>query len=224
MSEENRNLNIGQMQEIMTAVGQTTKKTFLKKNVVGVNLHRTAVLTPENWIHDTSDETSWPYYYDVAVAGLTDEIKADVTVCRESLDVATACKFCPVNQTFDGVLRLFAGSVPAGNITITYSFLEGISMQGSVNVGIIGTTSGGSSGGGSTSSDVSVTVGTALNDCTWTEISAIAQAGGRLQRSYVDRKYRQLSYDERTAFLRVHSRLQPRRERYSRQQHHFRRI
>ncbi|MBQ9346619.1 MAG: hypothetical protein IJT94_04655 [Oscillibacter sp.] len=73
-----------------------------------------------------SDSTAgYPYYYDLAISGVTTSDRADVVVPADALAVAMDCELCPVTQTRDGYIRLRAASVPATAMTADYQITKG---------------------------------------------------------------------------------------------------
>lgn len=58
----------------------------------------------------------YPYHKDVPAEGVLERLIPDLTVLPEGMETAIACGFAPFVQTLDGVARVFAASVPTGNI------------------------------------------------------------------------------------------------------------
>lgn len=74
---------------------------------------------------EAEDETSnYPYYYDIAVEGVTAKDRAEVTVLPTSVEIATACGLCPTNETLAGIIRIRSVSVPSGDI-VAECWIEG---------------------------------------------------------------------------------------------------
>lgn len=68
-----------------------------------------------------SDSTAgYPNYYDIAVAGVTANDHAEITIVPDSLGTAAACGLCPTNETMAGKIRVRAASVPTAGIKAEY--------------------------------------------------------------------------------------------------------
>lgn len=76
------------------------------------------------WSKD-EDATSYPYYYDVEVSGVTAKDRAAISIAPDSIDAAIACGLCPTNQTIDGKIRLWAKKAPIKAITAEYWLEQG---------------------------------------------------------------------------------------------------
>lgn len=75
---------------------------------------------------EATDETSeYPYYYDIAVEGVTANDQAGVTVLPASIAAATACGLCPANETLAGAIRMRAVSIPTEAISAEYWIEDG---------------------------------------------------------------------------------------------------
>lgn len=59
-------------------------------------------------------------YYDIAVTGVTEKDRAEITIAPSSLDTAKACGLCPTNQTLAGKIRVRAASIPIAAIAAEY--------------------------------------------------------------------------------------------------------
>lgn len=70
---------------------------------------------------DADDAMSiFPYYFDLAVEGVTSADHATVTLAPESYSAALACGLCPTNETIGGAIRLRAATAPANSISGEY--------------------------------------------------------------------------------------------------------
>ena len=67
-----------------------------------------------------ADVSAYPYYLDIAEAGVTALDRVDVTVAPEGIEAATACGLCPVSETLAGVIRLRAVNAPTEAIAAEY--------------------------------------------------------------------------------------------------------
>lgn len=63
------------------------------------------------------EDSDYPYYYDIAVTGITADDRAEITVAANSIRAASTCGLCPTNETFAGYIRIRAVSVPDEAIT-----------------------------------------------------------------------------------------------------------
>ena len=86
-------------------------------------LRGTLSIPATGWGSDST--TGYPYYYDLAVSGVTADDRADVTFSADALALAVDCGICPVVQTMDGYIRLRAASVPASALTADYQITKG---------------------------------------------------------------------------------------------------
>lgn len=78
-----------------------------------------SVTIPINgWNSDSN--TSYPYYYDILVAGITIKDRAEITIEPDSLKVAIACGLCPTNETLENKIRLRATIAPVEAILAEY--------------------------------------------------------------------------------------------------------
>lgn len=74
----------------------------------------------------SSDETAgYPYYYDLAVTGVTAADIAVVTLPPASVSTAIACGMCPTNETIAGAIRFRAAEVPGQAVAVEYEIAKG---------------------------------------------------------------------------------------------------
>lgn len=69
---------------------------------------------PEGDVEVDRDDglSTYPYYIDIPVEGVTAVDRASVTLAPGSYRTAVACGLCPTNETIQGAIRLRAASVP----------------------------------------------------------------------------------------------------------------
>ena len=84
-----------------------------------------AVTIPVSGWNEDASSASYPYYYDIAVTGVTASDRAEITIAPGSLDTAKACGLCPTNETMAGKIRVRATSVPAAAIAAEYWLSDG---------------------------------------------------------------------------------------------------
>lgn len=70
------------------------------------------------WENDGT--ANYPYYYDLAVPGVTAADHATVTIALDGIDVAASCGLCATNETIAGAIRLRAAGVPTAVIPAEY--------------------------------------------------------------------------------------------------------
>lgn len=71
-------------------------------------------ITPYGWYND--GHADYPEYYEIMVDGITDTDRAEITIVPECLEIANACGMCPTNETFDGIIKVRAKSIPQEEI------------------------------------------------------------------------------------------------------------
>lgn len=83
-----------------------------------------AKLDKRNYLAITLPTTGWvsssgeyPYYYDVAIDGLTAEDLASVNLSHANMNKAKRCGLCPSCQTLTGKVRMRAKRIPSASIT-----------------------------------------------------------------------------------------------------------
>lgn len=93
----------------------------------------TAITIPTTgWTEEEIDESSaeadssaYPYYIDLAVAGVTAIDRADITISPNSVEAATACGLCPTTETRAGIIRLRTVEPPAEPLAAEYWISSG---------------------------------------------------------------------------------------------------
>lgn len=75
------------------------------------------------WVLD--ETTEYPYYYDIAVTGVTAYDRATVSIAPNSMSMAVSCELCPTNETLAGKIRIRAMSIPADVISCEYWIEQG---------------------------------------------------------------------------------------------------
>ena len=76
------------------------------------------------WVEDAAN-ADYPYYYDIAVSGITAKDRVGITIAPGSLANAVDCKLCPTNNTMAGKIRIWAKAVPAAVISAEYWLDQG---------------------------------------------------------------------------------------------------
>lgn len=83
----------------------------------------TITIPTSGWQRDS--DTYYPFYYDVAFAGITANDGANIAIAVSSLPIASDCGLCPTNETFANKIRVRASSVPAAAITASVWIMRG---------------------------------------------------------------------------------------------------
>lgn len=129
MADE-KNVTLEQFKSFMTKADERLDDLELgKENKVSpVSI----TIPAEGWASEEIDETgeeeteaSYPFYYDVAAAGVTAKDSADVTISRASLDAAVGCGLCPTSETMEGKIRLRAMKAPTKAMAAEYRLRSG---------------------------------------------------------------------------------------------------
>ena len=82
-----------------------------------------ATLPATGWNRDGS--SAYPYYYDLAAAGVTAADIASVTVSPSGIGAAVACGLCPTNETIADAIRFRSYDIPATAIAVEYEIAKG---------------------------------------------------------------------------------------------------
>ena len=82
-----------------------------------------ATLPATGWNRDGS--SAYPYYYDLAAAGVTAADIASVTVSPSGIGAAVACGLCPTNETIADAIRFRSYEAPTAAIAVEYEIAKG---------------------------------------------------------------------------------------------------
>lgn len=74
---------------------------------------------------ELEDIHGYPYFYDLAVDGVTVKDRADVTIAPGSVETATVCGLCPTTETLEGKIRLRSVNRPSEDIVAEYWLYSG---------------------------------------------------------------------------------------------------
>ena len=83
-----------------------------------------ASLPASGWTLDANDTSGYPYYYDLAAAGVTANDIAHVNINYTSQKAALECGLCASNNTLAGIIRFYAARQPSSQISINYWILK----------------------------------------------------------------------------------------------------
>lgn len=134
MSTSDKMTTLTQMQEVALrglqaagAVAQAAAEAIeeVLEAVKADKAEATAISIPTTGWSEDADGGSYPYYYDIVVAGITANDRAEITIAPGSLDTAKACGLCPMNETLAGKIRVRATSVPEAIIAAEYWIEDG---------------------------------------------------------------------------------------------------
>jgi len=95
-------------------------KQFIRQEVHDKSAHALTadlIIPADAWTLADS-ETEWSYTAQVAIEGCTEEYSPQVTVLKESFLIAQRARLCPVAQTTEGLLTLWAKKLPTTAIHI----------------------------------------------------------------------------------------------------------
>lgn len=128
MADE-KNVTLEQFKSFMTKADERLNDLELgKENKVSpVSI----TIPAEGWASEEIDETgeeteaSYPFYYDVAAAGVSAKDSVDVTISRASLAAAVGCGLCSTSETMEGKIRLRAMKVPTKAMAAEYRLRSG---------------------------------------------------------------------------------------------------
>lgn len=87
-------------------------------------IHSTAYVKPmwqvtipaTGWVQEAPDGADFPYSLEMLYEGVLDTHNAEVTVDKESIQVAAACGLCPTMETMHNGLKFWSRTIPAGEI------------------------------------------------------------------------------------------------------------
>ena len=117
----------------------------LKSHINNPLIHSTAYIKAmwqvtipvSGWVLDAPMDADFPYYLDLPYEGILDTHNAEVTVDKESIQVAAACGLCPTMETLHNGLRFWTRELPEQEILCHMTlFGEGGISGGSVSGGI----------------------------------------------------------------------------------------
>ena len=98
-----------------------------------IGIARTDIIIPTNgWETDTI----YPYHCDIAHEQVTAEIIPLVTILPESMETAQDCSLAPCTQTMDGILRVYADTIPTSPIQASVALL-GVKPDISGSIGAV---------------------------------------------------------------------------------------
>lgn len=82
------------------------------------------LIPADGWNIDEAAE-DYPYYYDLAVTGVTAKDRATITIAPDGMSAAISCGICPTNETVAGAIRIRSNGIPADAIRAEYWLDQG---------------------------------------------------------------------------------------------------
>ena len=130
---------------VETEDGRTAEER-LKEATDHINdlaIHSTAYIKPmwqvtipaTGWVQESPLEYDFPYSIEFEYNGVLDTHNAEVTVDRESIQVAAACGLCPTMETMHNGLKFWSRTIPEAEILCHMTLfgeggISGGNMQG----------------------------------------------------------------------------------------------
>lgn len=111
-------------------------------STIGGGISQVLVQIPiaeDSWHENAEESIPFPIYCDIAVEGVTESMVPQLNILPISLDTAAECGFSPAVQSLDGIVRVYALTIPKGEIHANLAILGATA----------GTAGGGGTGGGS---------------------------------------------------------------------------
>ena len=84
-----------------------------------------SISIPSSWQTISTQTSAYKYYYDITVTGIDNSDLPIVTIAPNSLEVASACGFCPTCESLANKIRVFAKSQPSSAITVSCWVIKG---------------------------------------------------------------------------------------------------
>lgn len=111
--------------ELVATLAQTVTDAITEiENHKADKLSAVAVTIPTTgWSSDSN--STYPEYYDISVAEVTEKDRADIIIAPASLYTAKYCGLCPTNETLAGKIRIRSSSVPSSPISVQYWLEKG---------------------------------------------------------------------------------------------------
>lgn len=97
--------------------------TEMQANKQSAPLHGSTTISVSGWNNDGA--TNYPYYYDIAITGVTAQDYATITPAPTSLETAQTCGLCSICESLENKIRVWAASVPTSDIQIEYWIEKG---------------------------------------------------------------------------------------------------
>lgn len=105
--------------KLSNADGQTKSRLTALENVVGNDFKvGTSTIPTTGWVASTGDN---PYKLNLAITGVTATSWVDVSIDRNSQDVALDAGINPTIEEYEGGITIFATTIPSAEIPIRYA-------------------------------------------------------------------------------------------------------
>ncbi len=95
----------------------------VEKSKQDKSIHSAFTIPTSGWNSDSTAD--YPYYYDVAVSGVTASDRADVPLSPASVSAAAKCGICPFSETLTGKVRIRTAKIPTAAISAEYWIEKG---------------------------------------------------------------------------------------------------
>lgn len=96
---------------------------------------RQIAIPSTGWAANAEPDNPYPVCLDIASTDITAAMVPMLTVLPQSIAAASCCKLCPVSRTLDGILRVYAMSVPADPVYVSLTLLN---TERDVHTGLAG--------------------------------------------------------------------------------------
>jgi len=97
----------------------------LLKLLNGIGTNRLDITIPSSgWVPDTDTGGAYGLFVDIANMKITEKMIPVLSVTPASMGAAIACKLCPAARTLDGILRVYAATMPTTPIGASLILLD----------------------------------------------------------------------------------------------------
>ena len=94
------------------------------EHIADLSIHSRAYIKPmwqvtipeTGWVLEAPENADFPYSIELPYEGVLDTHNAEVTVDKESIQVAYACGLCPTMETLHNGLKFWSRTIPSGEI------------------------------------------------------------------------------------------------------------
>ena len=109
--------------EVLTGIGEAISTLDSTKAYIAVSKDFT--LTASAWVEDTSGSEVYPWKYELALTGVTVDVRADVVFDHASAYAAGNCGVSSVSSTAENKVILRSSAKPTVNLTGTLYLTRG---------------------------------------------------------------------------------------------------
>lgn len=91
----------------------------------GIGTDQLDVVIPNSgWVRDGDAGGAYPFHVDIANMKIREKMIPYLSITPASLGVAVACRMCPAVRTLDGLLRVYAGAMPAAPVSASLTLVD----------------------------------------------------------------------------------------------------